>query len=395
MNWRKTLSAVALVGGCVVAASAHAQDAVKFGYLLDASGPTQDISKPTLDGFNLYIEKVNAAGGVDGRKIAVDIRDVQLDTQRAVVTAQQLVQEGAVAIIGLPLSSTQMGIYQAMAKSQTPVVAGYPSNIRVIAPPAMKNAFGIGVMFDIMGWIGGDLVRDVAPKGKSMVCTTFESPGGLVSCKGAEAAAKKDGFETTQSVTFPIAQRDFRGIAERIASLKPDVVLTVVGRGRTLAMLPALSEAGYKGTVLSMEAGTGDDIVRQAAKAAPGIDVYSYTRYVAEGYGAGPQVAALEKATKAAGMEKWMAAQAAGWTLGMLVEDVVKRCPAPCTAEKVQSALVKTKLDTGGLAGGPIVFTETDHYGPTRYLLVKYDRQADAMKPLGDWREYSSEIPEY
>ncbi|MGE0845431.1 MAG: ABC transporter substrate-binding protein [Flavobacteriaceae bacterium] len=395
MDWRGSLGAAILVGAGLVSLPSLAADAVKFGYVLDASGPTQDISKPTLDGFNLYIDKVNAAGGVDGRKIEVDVRDVQLDTQRAVVTSQQLAEEGAVAIIGLPLSSTQMGIYQSMAKAGTPVVAGFPSNIRVIAPPAMENAFGIGVMFDLMGWIGGDLLRDAAPAGKSMVCTTFESPGGLVSCKGGEAAAKKDGFEKTESVTFPIAQRDFRGIAERIASINPDVVLTVLGRGRTLAMLPALSEAGYKGIVLSMEAGTGDDIVRQAAKAAPGIEIYSYTRYVAEGYGSGAQVDALAAAAKAAGHEGWTAAQAGGWTLGMLVEDLVKRCADPCTAEKIQKALVETDLDTGGLTGGPIRFTDKDHYGSTYYMLVKYDRDTDAMKPVGDWREYSSEIPEY
>lgn len=376
-------------------AGASAAEPVKFGYVLDASGPTQDISKPTLAGFNLYIDKVNAAGGVDGRKIEVDVRDVQLDTQRAMVTSQQLVDEGAIAIIGLPLSSTQMGIYKSMAQKDIPVVAGYPSNIRVVAPPAMDNAFGIGVLFDLMGWVGGDMARDVAPDGDSLVCTTFESPGGIVSCKGAEAGAQKDGFSTTESVTFPISERDFRAIAERIASTDPDIVNTVLGRGRTLAMLPALQEAGYDGILLSMEAGTGDDALRDAALAAPDLDVYSYTRYVSSGYGSGEQVDALNAAAKEAGMESWTAAQAGGWVLAMLIEDVLKRCPEPCTPADFHDALEQTNLDTGGLTGGPIVFGDDDHYGPTYYLLVHYDREQDKMVPVGDWREYSSEIPEY
>lgn len=382
-----------LVAGFTATMALAAEDTVKFGYVLDASGPTQDISKPTLDGFNLYIDMVNAAGGVNGRKIVVDFRDVQLDTQRAVVSSQQLIQEGAIAIIGLPLSSTQMGIYQSMARSNTPVVAGFPSNIRVIAPPAMENAYGIGVMFDLMGTVGGDFLPDVVKDGKSMVCTTFESPGGIVSCEGALAAAKAHSFETAEAITFPIAQRDFRGIAERIAAINPQVVIGVLGRGRTLAMLPALQEAGYKGKFLSMEAGTGDDILRKAAAAAPDIEIFSYTRYVASGYGEGSQVDALDAATKAAGGDSWTAAQAGGWALGMVIEDVLKRCPAPCTSDTFRAALNETSLDTGGLTGGPIKFTETDHYGSTYYYLVRYDRASDKMIPVGSWKEYSSKLP--
>jgi branched-chain amino acid transport system substrate-binding protein len=370
-------------------------ETVKLGYLTDTSGPTQDISKPSLEGFNLYIDRLNKAGGVNGRKIEVDVRDTGIDTARAVATAQELVAAGSVAIIGLPLSTVQAGVYAAMQRDNIPVVAGYPSNIGLVLPPAKPNAYAAGIVFDLAGYIGGELARDASPKGKTFVCTSFESPGGIVSCKGATAAAKAKGFEKTESVMFPIPTRDFRAIAERIVALKPDVVLMVLGRSRTIAMTPALAAAGYEGAAISMEAGTGDDAVRNVAKAAPKIDMWSYTRFVSQGYGSGPQVTALADAAKAAGIKEWIQVHSGGWTLGMLVEDVVKRCATPCTSEKFQQALDNTKLDTGGLTGGPIQFTKDDHYGPTTYMLVHYDRAKDAMVPSGGWRNYSSTLPKF
>ncbi len=389
---RFTLAAAAILFASTAMARA---EAVKLGYLTDTSGPTQDISKPSLEGFNLYIDRINKAGGVNGRKIELDIRDTGIDTARAVATAQELVAGGAIAIIGLPLSTVQAGVYAAMERNNVPVIAGYPSNIGLVLPPAKANAFATGIVFDLAGYIGGELSRDAAPKGKTMVCTSFESPGGIVSCKGAVAAAKLKGFEIAEAVMFPIPTRDFRAIAERITALKPDVVLTVLGRSRTIAMVPALAAAGYEGAVVSMEAGTGDDAVREVAKAAPKIDMWSYTRFVSQGYGDGPQVAALEKAVKEAGIKEWISVHSGGWALGMLVEDVIKRCASPCTSEKFQSALEQTKMETGGLTGAPIQFTKDDHYGPTTFMLVHYDRASDKMVPLKGWRPYSSTLPKF
>ena len=144
-----------------------------------------------------------------------------------------------------------------------------------------------------------------------------------------------------------------------------------------------------------MEAGTGDDALRDLAKAAPKIDMYSYTRFVSQGYGEGPQVTALQKAVTEAGIKEWISVHAGAWALGMLIEDVVKRCASPCTAEKFQAALIETKMDTGGLTGGPIQFTKDDHYGPTTYMLVQYDRAKDQMVPRGGWRTYSSTLPKF
>ena len=385
----KRLTLAAALALCSTHASA---ENIKLGYLTDTSGPTQDISKIAYEGFTLYIDKINKSGGVDGRKFEVDVRDVGLDAARAVATAQDLASQGAIAILGLPLSPVQLGVNTAMLRANVPVIAGYPSNINIILPPAQANAFGTGIVFDVGGWAGGELARIASPKGKTFVCTSLEGPGGVQTCKNSSLTAKKAGFEKAETVIFPITMRDLNSVAQRIAELKPDVVLMSIGRSRTLAMVPALNAAGYRGVALSMEAGTGDDVVREVAKANPEIEMWSYARFVSSGYGSGVQVAALDDAAKSAGIKEWLTMHAGGWSLAMTVEAAAKGCPSPCTPQKFQEALTKVNVDTGGLTGAPIRFSEADHYGASTWRLLKYNKETDKLLPVGDWHKYDSNV---
>jgi len=357
---------------------------LRLGYLVDASGPMQGIFKTGLDGFKMYIDSINEAGGVNGKKIELMVRDVQIDPARSAAAAQELADKGALAVLGLSLTSTHMPVYNAMAKAAVPVVTGFPANVGVVLPPNPRaGVYGVGLAFEITGYVGGELARKVSPNGSTFACTVFESPGGFVACDAAIQAARKAGFTRTERITFPVALRDFRPVAEKIAALKPDVLLTIFGRGRTLGFFPALAEAGFKGSILSMEAGTGDDELRAAAKATPGIDIFSYARYASGGQSSGPQVMALDAAAKKAGIPEVLSFHSGGWALGLTVVDALKRCPVPCTASKLDKALSSTRVDTGGLTDEPITFTANDHYGPSSYRLYKYDRNADKLIDSG------------
>src|SRR3546814_7202857 len=75
--------------------------------------------------------------------------------------------------------------------------SGFPANVGVVLPPkARSGVYGVGLAFEITGWVGGKMARQVAPDGKSFACTVFESPGGFIACDAAIAAAKEAGFTT-------------------------------------------------------------------------------------------------------------------------------------------------------------------------------------------------------
>ena len=141
-----SLVAALLAAAAPVLAQGQSNEPLKLGYLVDASGPMQGIFKTGLDGFKLYIDAVNESGGVNGRKIDLMVRDVQIDPARSAASAQELADQGALAILGLSLTSTHMPVYNAMQKANVPVVTGFPANVGVVLPPnAREGVYGVGL----------------------------------------------------------------------------------------------------------------------------------------------------------------------------------------------------------------------------------------------------------
>lgn len=367
------------------APSARAAEPFRFGYLTDASGPMQGTFKATLDGFQLFVNQLNAAGGVNGRPFQIEVRDIQSDTQRSVNAVQELAAANALAILGLAVSNTHAAVYATAEKLGLPVVAAYPANIPLALPPATPNAFATGLIFSVTGEVAGKFARQLVPKGKTLVCLGFESPGSILACEAATKSAAANGFTKVESIIVPLTQRDFRGVVDKVMALNPDVVTDCFGRGHVVSLLPALGAAGYEGVYLNMESGIGVDALRDAARDAPDLKLYTYSRYIVDGQGPGAQAEALRSAAKAAGLKELLTYHAAGWALGLVVADAASKCGEPCDRAAFIRALEQVSVDTGGLSGAPIRFSATDHYGSSAYRLYRFDAEKRTFSPVGEW----------
>ena len=67
----------------------------------DLSGPIKTWGVPVSNGMKLAVEEINAAGGINGRKIRLIIEDSAYDPKKAVLASQKLVEKDKVlAVIG-------------------------------------------------------------------------------------------------------------------------------------------------------------------------------------------------------------------------------------------------------------------------------------------------------
>ena len=114
--------AAAFVGSLGVAA---AQDTIKVGLIYPMTGPIAEIGMLQAEGAKLAVEKVNAAGGINGKKIELIAEDDQATNPGMVLAFSKLVSRGdLVAIIG-SLRSTQMNaINEDAKKAGIPVFFG-------------------------------------------------------------------------------------------------------------------------------------------------------------------------------------------------------------------------------------------------------------------------------
>ncbi len=68
-------------------------------------------------------EEINAGGGIDGRKIRLIIRDTEGNLERAKTLAEDLIDEGVIAIIGPSTSGETMAIKDLCQKKKMVLVS--------------------------------------------------------------------------------------------------------------------------------------------------------------------------------------------------------------------------------------------------------------------------------
>jgi branched-chain amino acid transport system substrate-binding protein len=103
----------------VVAAGAP----IKVGAIVTQTGAINFAS--SAQATKAYFDMVNRAGGVNGHKIVLDMRDDQLDPARGRQQAQQLVAGGVFAFTGWNAPLTEKGITSFLAQNKIPLIGGY------------------------------------------------------------------------------------------------------------------------------------------------------------------------------------------------------------------------------------------------------------------------------
>ena len=117
MNWRRQLAAsFALVGLALAALPAAAQKPIRIGYPVILSGPGALIGEPSLKGAQMFVEEINAKGGVLGRKIELVVRDTKGNADEAVRIARDLILRENVDFLVGTLTSAEGPAVSPVAK---------------------------------------------------------------------------------------------------------------------------------------------------------------------------------------------------------------------------------------------------------------------------------------
>src|SRR5690606_23529140 len=77
---------------------------------------------PQRDAAQAYIDEVNEDGGVDGREVELIVKADKTNPTEAAQVAQDLVDQGVVAIIGSATGSATQAMTAATAPAEVPVV---------------------------------------------------------------------------------------------------------------------------------------------------------------------------------------------------------------------------------------------------------------------------------
>ena len=117
MNWSQRAAALlAATAAVFIAGSAQAQKPIRVGYPVILSGPGALIGEPSLKGAQMFVEEINAKGGVLGRKIELVIRDTKGNADEAVRVARDLILRENVDFLFGTLTSAEGPAVSPIAK---------------------------------------------------------------------------------------------------------------------------------------------------------------------------------------------------------------------------------------------------------------------------------------
>ncbi len=115
--------ALATVATFALALSAKAQD-IKVGAVLSVTGPASFLGEPEEKTLKMYVDELNAKGGIKGRKIQLVTYDDGGDANKARTFATRLVEEDkVVAMVGGTTTGTTMAMVPVFEDAQIPFIS--------------------------------------------------------------------------------------------------------------------------------------------------------------------------------------------------------------------------------------------------------------------------------
>lgn len=260
---RKALGAVLCVAGLHVAAAAPARAAdpgitdteILIGQSVTLQGGKNAYGVAAHHGMKLYIDQVNASGGVNGRRIVVRTLDDDNRSATAEANARKLVEEGVFMLFG----SVEGGASTAVAKVATE--RKVPFFGPMAGPPALRRPYQEWV-FPVRAE-HRDEFRALMEWGRSVGKKTVgffhaDGPNGKEHLQNVNLIAKELGMQVVLSLPFKAdtSDTDLERMLGQIREADPDLFFNHGSAGLYEKLLSKALRAGLKTRFVAVNSGS-------------------------------------------------------------------------------------------------------------------------------------------
>ncbi|HXF88239.1 MAG TPA: ABC transporter substrate-binding protein [Xanthobacteraceae bacterium] len=126
--------AVAAMSMAALTAGQPAAAQIKIGSVLSVTGPASFLGDPEKRTLEIYVEEINAKGGVNGQKLQLIVYDDGGDANNARTFATRLVEEDkVVAMVGGTTTGTTMAMIPVFEEAQIPFIS-LAGAVQIIEP---------------------------------------------------------------------------------------------------------------------------------------------------------------------------------------------------------------------------------------------------------------------
>lgn len=345
---------------------------IKIGVVVSLSGTYAGLGEPEKNTIEMEVERINEAGGVNGRDIEVIFEDDATDDPKANAAASKLIeQDGVVAIIGATGTGGTMAMRDPITRAGVPQVS-MAGGTAVIEP------------VDELVWATPWPNTLVAPFELEYMKKQGITKVGLISDAGGfgkdgqavfTAAAKEAGVEVVSDQTFNPGDADMTAQLTKIKNSGAQALVLWTAGKEAAIVLKNAKDLGLEMPIFGSHGNARQEFIEGGGEAAEGVKFAAGKVLIPETYGEDSDAYKVATDFITRYEEKFGAPPStfAGHAYDALhiVVEAAKRVEGEITPDALAAEIAKTDGLVG--IGGTFKFSAEDHNGLTAADLTMYE----------------------
>ena len=369
-----------------LALPAGAQEAYVIGVTGALTGPPAGTTAPPVEGLRLYVDRLNASGGINGKKIQLILQDDQGEPSKAAANAKKLLTQDNVSLLILSsVSSTFAPVVGESKRANVPLMfmgAVCPKEVYPTADPLQFCTTAYAGGYDSRATL--NFIKETAKEPVRIGFAAMAIPLSRGEIDYAEEHSKSMGMTPVDKEVIPPPTADYTPFATKLKDANPNWIFSWAPWVTQVKTFEALRRLAWQGDYV-----TWAHIEAEAELARikdPRLYVIGANSLFQDSLPIHKEIS--EEAKK--GSVRYPAEQLTeGWIGGLVLEAALKGAGWPANAGKIRAAMEAVKVDTKGLRGGPIEWTKDNHFRTRQYYRIyRWDPAKSAIVQAKDWVAY-------
>lgn len=367
-----------------ISGPALAQDAYVVGVTGALTGPPASTYAPAIEALRIYVDRVNAAGGVNGKKINLVVQDDSAEPSKAAANAKKLLTEdNAVLMLNASLSSTYAPVIAEAKNAGVPLMFASSVCPKDVYPPAQPGEFcttAFASTYDSRAALS--FVKETATAPVKIGFAAMAIPLSRGEIDFAESQAPALGMTAVDKEIIPPPTADYTPYATKIKDAGANWVFSWAPWVTQVRTFEALRRLGWSGDYITWAHIEAEDELKRIKD--PKLYVIGANALFEDALPIQKQIA---EAAKQAGSKYKPEQMTEGWVAGMVIEAALKGSGPAATPAAIQASMQNLTVDLKGLRGGPIEWTQTNHFRTKQYYRV-YRWDGAKIAVVKDWLSY-------
>ena len=265
--------AATLITATCLSTTAFAQTRgdIVIGQPADLTGPQKASVKEMTDAARAYFDKINKAGGIDGRKLVLRSVDDGFDPKRSVTAANALIAQKNVLALALGRGTANAEAVMKVADDAKVPVVGYVGGSLLLHSPPKRYFFNLRPPYRVEA---ERAIGQLVAQGASRIATVYTDDAfGKDAVEGFYEGLKANKLEAATIATIPRGEAKVEDAVAKVMASKADAVVGICIVKSCSLVAKGLRAAGYTGKFLSLSNTSSSTYVKELGDVARGIIV--------------------------------------------------------------------------------------------------------------------------